>query len=366
VRKLIFQCLEHKANSSSCRRCKERAAFELAFCYYVGFGIGSDRQLAQHWAAESGNDLEDIEDEKDEVIDYLFQENPVVNALRARNFSMVMDHVNEYRKLDYDINMVQEILTREIRDLNQAFEGQFLLTATLQGILASIFLGLGRMEDAERLYRELVGFFERSPDHGSTHRDTLWSQRLLAETIRQQGRLEAAEELIRRVLINSEEVNGGNDPHVLQCKATLGAILFGAKRLEEATALFLDVREKSTRFLGPEHEQTLIAMSNLACAYRERSMLHKAEDLDLEVLEAKKRTLDDEFHTHFSTVTSAANLALTYYRQQRWDEAEKLEIWVVQERTKSLGALHPATLLAKRQLAETYRQQGRVEDAGVL
>jgi tetratricopeptide (TPR) repeat protein len=307
-----------------------------------------------------------MEDEKDEVIDYVFQENPVVNALRHRNFSMVMDHVNEYRKPDYDINMVQEILRRELRDLDQAFKGQFLLTATLRGTLASVFLGLERMEDAATMYRELVGFFVGSPDHGLTHPDTLLSQRLLAETLRQQGRLEESEELIRRVLINSEQINGENDPHVLACKANLGAVLFDAERWEEATALFLDVREKSTRLLGPEHQQTLFAMSNLACAYRERNMLREAEDLDLAVLEAKKRTIDDEFHNHFSTVTSAANLALTYYRQQRWNEAEKLETWVLQERTKSLGALHPATLLAKRQLAETYRQQGRIDDAEAL
>lgn len=67
------------------------------------------------------------------------------------------------------------------------------------------------------------------------------------------------------------------------------------------------------------------------------------------------------FLAQFSIITSAANLGFTYYCQKRWEEAEKLVIWVVQERTKSplvnfIGQLY---WLAKKQLAETDRQQGK-------
>lgn len=363
MRSLIFQCLEHKAKTSKCKKCTKRAAFELAFCYYIGFGTESNRQLAESWACKAGKELEDLEDEKDEVTDYDLYPNLAVNELRNQHFSMIMDHTNEYRRPDYDINVVLGTLQREIRDLDEAFESQFMLTTTLRGVLAGVYLGAGHTDDAERIYRQLVDFFEQDPDHGSTHPDTWSSQQHLSEILRQGGKLGAAEELARRCLTNRKKLKDVKNSGIIECKATLGSILFNGERFEEAIELFIETHQDSASLLGPEHPQTLFAMSNLACAYRAQGLLAEAEDLDLTALEIKKRILDNEEGAHFSTVTSAANLAFTYSCQKRWDEAENLEIWVLQERTKSLGEIHPATLLARKQLAETYCQQGKAEDA---
>lgn len=344
----------------------KKAAFELAFCYYIGFGTKSNHQLAQSWAEKAGKDMEDLEDEKDEVIDYDLYPNPVVNDLRKQHFSMIMDHTNEYRRPDYEVNVVLETLQREIRDLDEAFESQFMLTTTLRGVLANVSLGAGHTEDAERIYRQLVDFFEQDPDHGEAHPDTWASQQHLAEILRQSGKLRAAEKLVRRCLANRRKFEVGNNSGILDCKSTLGSILFDAERFEEARELFMEIRQDSSNLLGPEHPQTLFAMSNLACAYRAEGLLSEAEDVDVTVLDIKKRTLDNQDGAHFSTVTSAANLASTYSCQNRWDEAEKLETWVLRERTRSLGELHPATLLARKQLAETHRHQGKAEDVQAL
>jgi len=363
VRSLIFQCLEHKAKTSKCKKCTKRAAFGLSFCYYVGFGTASNRQLAESWACKAGKNLEDLEDEKDEVISYDFYPNLKLNELRHQHFSMIMDHTNEYRRPDYDVKVVLETLQREIHDLDEAFESQFMLTTTMRGVLAGVYLGAGHTYDAERIYRQLVDFFERDPDHGPIHSDTLSSQQHFAEILRQGGKLGAAEEIARRCLTNQKQVRNVSDPGIIECKATLGSILFDGERFEEAMELFIETHRDSTSILGPEHPQTLFAMSNLACAYRAQGLLAEAVDLDFAVLEIKRRIFDKEEGAHFSTVTSAANLAFTYSCQKRWDEAEKLEIWVLKERTKSLGELHPATLLARKQLAETYHQQGKDKDA---
>jgi tetratricopeptide (TPR) repeat protein len=363
VRSLIFQCLEHKAKTSKCKKCTKRAAFELAFCYYIGFGTASNHQLAESWACKAGKKLEDLEDEKDEVIDYDFNPNSTLNELRHQHFGMIMDHTNEYRRPDYNLKVVLETLQREIRDLDEAFETQFMLTTTMRGVLAGVYLGAGHTDDAERIYRQLVDFFEQDPDHGPTHSDTWSSQQHLAEILRQGGKLGEAEEVARRCLTNRKKLNDVNNPGIIECKATLGSILFDGERFDEAMELFIETHRDSTGLLGTEHPQTLFAMSNLACAYRAQGLLAEAEDLDFAVLEIKKRIFGNEGGAHFSTVTSAANLAFTYSCQKRWDEAEKLEIWVLKERAKTLGELHPATLLAREQLAETYYQQGKDKDA---
>ena len=55
-----------------------------------------------------------------------------------------------------------------------------------------------------------------------------------------------------------------------------------------------------------------------------------------------------------------ANLAITYKNQGRWNEAEQLEIQVMDMRKKLLGAEHPHTLISIRNLACTYKDQGRI------
>lgn len=353
VRELIFQCFREKATTSTCSSCKSRASFEVAFCYYIGFGVPKDHVLALQYARESGHDLEDLQDETEEVIDCIFCENTVISSLKKGNFAMLMDHVNEYRGPGYETEVVIETLVREIQNFEETFQEQLLLTSTLRGTLGSIYLGDGRLDDAEKLFRELNRDFEESQDHGVMHRDTLWCQRLLADVLRQNNKLQEAEELIKQVLERSGYIDGQDDPHIIECKANLGCIYFEKGHLEEATKVFLDVQKSSVHLLGKEHPQTLFAMTNLASAYRGRNKLEEAEKLDLAVLDIKKRTLDDENQSHYSTVTSAANLAFTYFLQNRWNEAIELEAWVLKERIKSLGEYHPSTLKAKKQLEKS-------------
>ena len=66
---------------------------------------------------------------------------------------------------------------------------------------------------------------------------------------------------------------------------------------------------------------------------------------------------------HPDTLTSMANLASTYRNQGRWEEAEKLDVQVMETSKTKLGADHPDTLTSMANLASTYRNQGRWEEA---
>ena len=46
---------------------------------------------------------------------------------------------------------------------------------------------------------------------------------------------------------------------------------------------------------------------------------------------------------HTDTLRSMENLAATYRNQGRWNEAEQLEVQVMEKRKKLLGAEHPDT-----------------------
>jgi hypothetical protein len=57
------------------------------------------------------------------------------------------------------------------------------------------------------------------------------------------------------------------------------------------------------------------------------------------------------------------NLASTYRNQGRWKEAEELEMQVMETRKKVLGQEHPDTLTSMNNLAFTLKSQGCDVDA---
>lgn len=152
--------------------CKENAAFQLAFCYSVGFGIRTDHEMAQYWVDKGKRELEELDEEKDEVSDFGFYTNEKVKDLSLDGM-MIIDHVSEYRRPEYDIDTVIDSYRGEIVDLGRAFENDLLVTATLRATLANILVELGHLQEAEGLYRELVDFCLASDQHNTRHSFTL-------------------------------------------------------------------------------------------------------------------------------------------------------------------------------------------------
>jgi Tetratricopeptide repeat len=58
-----------------------------------------------------------------------------------------------------------------------------------------------------------------------------------------------------------------------------------------------------------------------------------------------------------------ANLASTYMNQGRWEAAEELEVQVMETRKKKLRANHPDTLTSMANLAFIWKEQGRDPEA---
>ena len=58
-------------------------------------------------------------------------------------------------------------------------------------------------------------------------------------------------------------------------------------------------------------------------------------------VEMRKKLIGAE---HPDTLRSMTNLAVTYREQGRWNEAEQLQVQVVEMRKKLIGAEHPDTL----------------------
>ena len=83
---------------------------------------------------------------------------------------------------------------------------------------------------------------------------------------------------------------------------------------------------------------------------------------NLAAIEVQKKTLGPD---HARTWISMNNLASTYAEQGRWEEAEKLHIQVLDAKIV-LGAEHPDRLRSLNNLATTYRSQSRWDEAEKL
>ena len=89
---------------------------------------------------------------------------------------------------------------------------------------------------------------------------------------------------------------------------------------------------------------------------------------EAEAIGFKANLISSKFNgdQHRDTLTTMANLASTYWNQGRWDEAVALEERVLEARKEVLGDQHPDTLSAMANLASTYTNRGRWDDASAL
>jgi hypothetical protein len=87
--------------------------------------------------------------------------------------------------------------------------------------------------------------------------------------------------------------------------------------------------------LGQEHSDTLSSVANLASTYRSQGRWAEAEELEVQVMEARNRVLGPE---HPDTLASIGNLASTFWNQGRWTEAEELDTQVVEGTQEGVGA----------------------------
>ena len=143
-------------------------------------------------------------------------------------------------------------------------------------------------------------------------------------------------------------------------QATLARALSSIGRYEEASLLWVQVREYCEEAFGAEHPETLTAMNNLALLYCDLAKFVEAETLYTQVLEIRRRVPGPE---HPDTLTAMNNLVGLYLNQGRYGDAEPLCRQVLEARRRVLGPEHPETLSAMNNLALLYDYQGRYDDA---
>ena len=88
-------------------------------------------------------------------------------------------------------------------------------------------------------------------------------------------------------------------------------------------------------------------MANLANTYANKGKWSEAEQLEIQILDMRKKLLGAE---HPNILESMTNLATTFLNQGKWNDLEQLEFQTLDMRKKMLGAEHPDTLTCMENL----------------
>jgi len=151
--------------------------------------------------------------------------------------------------------------------------------------LALLLRDQGKLDEAEPLMREALGGMRRQL--GNSHPDTLISINNLAVLIRDQGRLAEAEPLMREVLAELRNQLGNSRPNTLASINNLAVLLRDQGKLDEAEPLMRESLDGNRHQLGNSHRDTLISIDNLARLHQAQGRLTEAEPLMREALHGR-------------------------------------------------------------------------------
>lgn len=169
------------------------------------------------------------------------------------------------------------------------------------------------------------------------------------------GEWERAESHLRRSLELIRDDHGDGSPNTLRAQNDLGEVLLAMGRLPDAAPLLESTYAARVTLLGPDDDDCLVSLGNLALLRDAQQRLPEAEALAGEVLERRTRVLGADADR---TLRSRANLADVQRQLGKRAEALANLDAVVSARMARLGAEHPETLSARQSRALILRVSG--------
>jgi tetratricopeptide (TPR) repeat protein len=246
---------------------------------------------------------------------------------------------------------VRAMIDRTAAQLGGWLEGQPEVEARVRETIASVYLSLGLDEKAAPHVEAALNL--STEIHGARHRDTIRANNLMAVLLDRTKRGQDAESLARRNL----EVAGGSlglaDPITLESAEILGTILWHQGKLDVAEQILRKNVSDRTRVLKPEHPQTLRSVYLLSRVLRQRNLPGAAQEFAYAYAHSIQCSLGGN---HPEYVVALANLADVYHDKGDLTEAERHYGQAAQEARVLLGDRHPTTRLMLERHAQAVRE----------
>ncbi len=286
------------------------------------------------------------------TIDREFSDQPDINA------GLRMALANTYLGLG-EVETARLHAQRMLDVCQQAFGDDDVQTSDAKRTLALVLMEQGRFERANQLLGEAKIVVDRQ-------RDPIDSAKLLGEMGRVahgEGHHERALALWERSEAILREELGPDDRETLTAMNNRGMTLKDLGRLDESEALMREVYDTRVRVFGPDHPQTLVSLNILAGVIQKRGRDAEAATMLRTVVEARRRVLGDE---HFSTLLAMGNLGAALIRLGELDEAERLTRTALAGYEQRFGDTNTRTLVLKGNLAYLLEDRGNIDEAATL
>ena len=257
--------------------------------------------------------------------------------------------------------VAEKILQPAVERIEESFEDQPLVRATLQQTLAEAYTQISDPGSALPLQETALAIRQRML--GDEDPLTLESLAGLAVILQYLERYSEAETHCGRVLDARLRLLGPDHPDTLRSQGDMGSILKSMRKYAEAEPYYRTAMEGRRRVLGNDDPATLAAINNMGYLLRAMGRLDEAEELCKEALEGKRRVLGDDDHT---TLVAMHNLAVLLKSRGRLDEAEELYRETLARKRRVMGDDHPHTLLAMHNFASLLKAKGMTEEAEQL
>ncbi len=322
-----------------------------------------------------------------------FADYPLLEADMRRKFGDI------YTFQFGDYNKALSLLKRALEIQRREPEGNPYATMNWLGLL---YVQMGKYQEAEETFRELVKSLEERYEQGrgglgplyyaaKSHLGSVcqllgrydevepyvreaplhpwwdkghWRELLyvgrIAGLLKDQGRYDEARQIYEDLLRTSESFQ---DPTYWNLMNELGDLHTLQGNLGEAAPLLEKAFEGAQRELGEEHMATEDIKVALAVLRTKQGDYENAELLFGEALRNMQNRLDDN---HPVLLATQSKLGVLRREQGRHAEAEKILSDVIQGQREKLGPDHPATLESMHELAVLYIKQAWYAEAEPL
>ncbi|PHR97815.1 MAG: hypothetical protein COA78_27050, partial [Blastopirellula sp.] len=153
---------------------------------------------------------------------------------------------------------------------------------------------------------------------------------------------------------------GPEHPDTLKALSKLGTSYYFTGRRVESGEMAEEVLRLSRKVNGPEHPDTIMALDSVAWYYFLSGRPDQALEMREEAVNISRKVSGPE---HPDTQRALISLAISYNYAGRQAEALEILEEVLKFSRKVNGSEHPATLTALANLATSYSTAGRLEDA---
>jgi eukaryotic-like serine/threonine-protein kinase len=263
-------------------------------------------------------------------------------------------------KPDPDLK-VRTALDRAAAGIEQRFDKQPLVEASIRQTIGNTYLDLGIFPEAQKQLERAVDLRRRLL--GENHSDTLASLKTLGILYRQQGKAVQAEALLTKVLDAERRVLGEDHPATLESAYALALLYDDQEKFPRAESLLTRTLEGQRRNLGETNPSTALTMNKLAEVYKEEGKYAPAESLHTRALKIQRAVLGPE---HPETLYTMNSLASLYDNEGKYPQAEQLFSSVLAVQRRLLGEEHIETLETMGNLGNLYRSMGRYAEAESL